>query len=157
MSDMNWSYLAGFTDGDGTIGMYGLRPGGDVRVAWEQAEANVWVLVEIAEFLEKHEISYKTYECRKNGRVYHRIRVHRRDDVIFLLTMLTPHLILKKEIATKVLEAQSNIVWGSDETCPYGHEWTDENTYIEPSGSKTCRTCRRGRMRDRRAALKGGG
>jgi len=26
--------------------------------------------------------------------------------------------------------------------CPHGHEYTDENTYHQPGGRRTCRTCR---------------
>lgn len=31
--------------------------------------------------------------------------------------------------------------------CPQGHEYTLENTYIEPKGSRSCRTCRVERTR----------
>lgn len=34
--------------------------------------------------------------------------------------------------------------------CPQGHPYDAQNTYINPSGYKTCRTCVRERMRDRR-------
>lgn len=27
--------------------------------------------------------------------------------------------------------------------CKNGHEWTEENTYVDPRGSKVCRTCKR--------------
>ncbi len=27
--------------------------------------------------------------------------------------------------------------------CPHGHQYTPENTYIQPKGSRACRTCRR--------------
>ena len=40
---------------------------------------------------------------------------------------------------------------GSRKThCPYGHEYTTENTYIGPRGEQDCRTCRRLRMREKR-------
>lgn len=31
--------------------------------------------------------------------------------------------------------------------CPRGHEYTSENTYINPSGSRNCRTCGRAHCR----------
>ena len=30
-------------------------------------------------------------------------------------------------------------------TCPQGHEYTPENTYVSPNGSRFCRTCKRAR------------
>ncbi|MDQ2787974.1 MAG: hypothetical protein M3Y58_23590 [Chloroflexota bacterium] len=30
--------------------------------------------------------------------------------------------------------------------CPHGHEYTPENTYVAPSGSRMCRICRRTRF-----------
>ena len=35
--------------------------------------------------------------------------------------------------------------------CPAGHEYTPENTYVEPKGSRSCRECRRERTRQWRA------
>lgn len=29
--------------------------------------------------------------------------------------------------------------------CPYGHEYTPDNTYLRPSGGRECRTCRKER------------
>jgi hypothetical protein len=34
-------------------------------------------------------------------------------------------------------------------TCGKGHEFTPDNTYVDPSGGRQCRTCRRDRQRDR--------
>ncbi len=36
--------------------------------------------------------------------------------------------------------------------CKRGHEWTDENTYIAPDETWTCRTCKNDRKRARRSA-----
>ena len=35
-------------------------------------------------------------------------------------------------------------------SCPQGHKYTEENSYIDKNGYKHCRTCRLERMRDRR-------
>lgn len=36
--------------------------------------------------------------------------------------------------------------------CKYGHEFTEENTYLRSNGTKSCRVCTRDRFRARRAA-----
>jgi hypothetical protein len=41
--------------------------------------------------------------------------------------------------------------------CPQGHPYDDENTYVDDSGYKHCRTCRRERMAVRRPATLGQG
>lgn len=33
--------------------------------------------------------------------------------------------------------------------CPFGHEYTPDNTYLKPSGSRECRTCRRERKHEK--------
>jgi hypothetical protein len=33
--------------------------------------------------------------------------------------------------------------YGERETCCHGHDYTPENTYIHPDGSRVCRTCSR--------------
>jgi hypothetical protein len=38
--------------------------------------------------------------------------------------------------------------------CRKGHPWSEENTFIDKSGARGCRTCKREYMRDRRAASK---
>lgn len=38
--------------------------------------------------------------------------------------------------------------WEKNRThCPYGHEYTPENTYVNPRGWRVCITCRRNRDR----------
>ena len=32
--------------------------------------------------------------------------------------------------------------------CPHGHAWTEANTYVDPNGSRRCRTCRNLSKRD---------
>ncbi len=44
-----------------------------------------------------------------------------------------------------------------DTHCPANHEYTPENTYINPAGKRECRTCRRDRKRKAREASPGGG
>lgn len=39
--------------------------------------------------------------------------------------------------------------WSNKTHCPQGHEYTGENTYVHPSGSRRCRECGRKEARDR--------
>lgn len=39
--------------------------------------------------------------------------------------------------------------------CPQGHEYTSDNTYVNPNGSRECRTCRSNRQRAWRAKRSG--
>ena len=32
--------------------------------------------------------------------------------------------------------------------CPHGHEYTEENTYIDPKGSRRCRECAKTTIRE---------
>lgn len=38
--------------------------------------------------------------------------------------------------------------------CPFGHEYTPDNTYVNPKGSRVCRTCKNARHRADRARAK---
>lgn len=42
-------------------------------------------------------------------------------------------------------------------SCPQGHEYSEENTYVDPRGWKHCKACRRERMRARRPGTVGRG
>lgn len=37
------------------------------------------------------------------------------------------------------------IVIGVKTHCPYGHKYTDENTYVDPQGGRQCRQCKKDR------------
>ncbi len=155
LSDVTWQYLAGFTDGDGTMGMYGKKRGGDVRVAWLQAEANSWILVELMEFLDLHEISYKSYSREKEGRTYFTVRVTKRESVEFLLSMLEPHLILKRPLAQTILSQMGAVKpWGDPVVCPQGHLWS-ENLRMNNRGVRRCNACDVERSRNSRKARRG--
>lgn len=152
---MTWQYLAGFTDGDGTMGMYGKKRGGDVRVAWLQAEQNSWILVELMGFLDIHEISYKTYSREKEGRTYLTVRVTKRESVLFLLSMLEPHLILKRPLAQTIIARMlAAKPWGDATVCPKGHLWS-ENLKINNRGARRCNACDVENARNLRKARRG--
>lgn len=54
---------------------------------------------------------------------------------------------------TRLENAQDRLAHGTDSStnkthCPYGHEYTQENTLVEKSGSRSCRICKRRRFRE---------
>lgn len=59
------------------------------------------------------------------------------------------HDMIKKGRANKStwLTGKINL---AKKSCPRGHEYTDENTYIRPGGQRKCRACNRNRERDRK-------
>jgi hypothetical protein len=42
--------------------------------------------------------------------------------------------------------------WAAKTHCPQGHQYTDDNTYLDPNGARHCRTCNRERQRQVRRA-----
>jgi hypothetical protein len=44
---------------------------------------------------------------------------------------------------------------GSKTHCPQGHEYTDENTYVRPSGKRQCKACHRRQRAEYKARKKG--
>lgn len=47
------------------------------------------------------------------------------------------------EVAEPVKRKASRGGKATDTHCAKGHEWTEENTYLDPRQSKVCRTCKR--------------
>lgn len=44
--------------------------------------------------------------------------------------------------------------WSSKTRCPVGHEYDEENTYVDSTGRRNCRECSRNRVRAYRARKK---
>jgi hypothetical protein len=107
--DVNWDYLAGFTDGEGCVELR-QRSNGSLftRLRWAQCEEQSWVLHEIESFLWEFGIA-PTWETRlQQGRSYCWLSVNRIDDVQFCLRKLLPSLIVKRERAIHAIAAISN-------------------------------------------------
>ena len=52
---------------------------------------------------------------------------------------------------TNLLRGNTKASQNANKThCPHGHEYTPENTYTPPSGSRMCRTCRHTRKQQAR-------
>jgi len=104
--DINWAYVAGFFDGEGTIV---IPERGAVRVEMSQRSQNDWVLHEIQMLFESHGIHSKIYqyEAKKGTGVWQTyLRVWRGKDGMRVLKFMLPYLIVKRE---RALEAISEL------------------------------------------------
>jgi len=113
---ISWAYLAGFVDGEGSIGVYrrsyetqeGTRFYHRANVRISQCETQAWVLIEIADFLNSHEITscfserkpWKEDGPRQN---MFQLSVDDRYMVAKALKAMIPHLVVKKSKAEEVL------------------------------------------------------
>jgi hypothetical protein len=139
---MDWHYVAGLFDGEGTIS-YGGKNRTQVAVAVTQSKPNVVLLEALADFLDDEEIVFSWGEQPK----YYRITISAQAEVRSCLDRMIPHLILKKDRAIEAirfLDAKDQARNRRETACKYGHPRTPENTYIhEKTGKKSCLECRR--------------
>jgi len=102
---ITWAYLAGFTDGEGYIGIVNNSP----RITLYQNADASWVLCEIEDFLREHEIHCSIYPVSRkidrrhpNPGMY--LHVRRVRSVYEYLRSTQPYLIVKLEAARTVLK-----------------------------------------------------
>lgn len=108
--EINWAYLAGFTDADGHISIShqkGCRPEQmDIRVEWSQRHSESWVLDEIEMFLaskgmKTHSRNYNNHTSRN---LQTKLTLYRVEDCRKVLMAMSPYLIVKREPALRALE-----------------------------------------------------
>lgn len=58
----------------------------------------------------------------------------------------------RENIVRGLAPALAGLRMASKTHCPRGHEYTEANTYIAPTGGRLCRTCNRDRRHPRKAA-----
>lgn len=99
---VTWKYLAGFTDGEGCIGVCGRGP----RITWGQTDRRV--LDAIQEFLERQGFFCCAYVIQarlpRRPNPIHMLNVNRRADCRRLIKILRPLLIVKVESCDRVLQ-----------------------------------------------------
>lgn len=100
---LTWEYIAGFTDGDGSV-WFRLRGDGrcDCAVEWTQREQHAFVLLEIQDFLSEHGI-HSTVRESYGLKVQWYLRVNRQMEVLYVLENLLPHLIVKAPKAVETI------------------------------------------------------
>ena len=113
---MDWSYVAGFFDGEGNIwtGRYKHAPNSRaIHIAISQAESNARPIRVLAGFLRAHQIRFSVGwtppVLRKQRQLRLRITDHRaaRD----FLSRLIPYLILKKRSAERAIKLIDSKPW----------------------------------------------
>jgi hypothetical protein len=104
---MNWCYMAGFFDGEGTVQPKGQHNGCSLQLIASMVQVERKVLDDIAEFLAAHGIaSTIRTELRNNPkwRTCYRLDIKgRRESVCDFLRSMLPFLIVKKVIAQDCL------------------------------------------------------
>lgn len=148
---ISWEYLAGFTDGEGSIS-YGNH-GNQVQLTWSQSNVNIVALDAIVEFLEAHKISY-SWDSRVNntGCEYSRVSIGSQSAVRKCLEEMVAHLTLKQDRAIealKFLNSKDRAASRRKSHCKHGHHRTKETIYIHPTtGKMSCKVCKsKSRMR----------
>src|SRR5207244_3297270 len=106
--DVDWAYLAGFTDGDGCIsrelskGTYRYA-----RLRWAQKESSSAVLDEIAKFLSLRglKVSKRNFSVAYKGHKYpqRELAITNADDTGVALEQMLPYLVLKRDRAIEAL------------------------------------------------------
>jgi hypothetical protein len=105
-NEISWSWLSGFTDGDGSI--YILKSG-PVRIKWGQKADNEWLLERISVFLISEGIMATPLRTSvvSAGHSYPQsvLAIGAQETVRVVLERLLPFLVLKREAALRGLAA----------------------------------------------------
>lgn len=178
---ISWEWIAGFFDGEGSIGVYtnNARACGMTTASVSQAgDRGEKVLKEIQEFLTQRGI--KSYlGCKKNVRIKDvwALRILARSSLDPFLRGILPYLRVKKLEAQDVLrfiiafppvsqgtyfkelnEERKQSGWYKKKThCPQGHPYDAVNTgIISTTGARRCKACCRAKQVSLRLARKAG-
>lgn len=105
---VNWAYVAGFTDGEGHIRMRRSKLGvTSFQIALYQNEANSWVLYEIQDFLQEHDIDARMYEDGRSDARHptkgYFLYIRRVKDVYRFCKAIQPHAIVKSPAVNRIL------------------------------------------------------
>src|SRR5271165_5715887 len=109
---MNWAYIAGFFDGEGSIYKNGTKcPDGSISytATLPQAESRKIILERIRDFLSSQQIDSKLYNRDKNGiprsekheRMFI-LKINKRESVKAFIWGMLPYLVAKKAITQDI-------------------------------------------------------
>lgn len=108
---MTWAYVAGFTDGDGSILWWvDKKERIHFQITWGQIDKSADVIHALEAFLNAGGIVCKSRIARQSRKAYGTremrvLAINRREDILTILKRITPYLILKREAALEVAEA----------------------------------------------------
>lgn len=104
---MDWSYIAGFFDGEGCIYKYRNTVNGySIRMDFSQKKS-LKVLLDIQRYLKDHDIDSRILDLGPD--VARRLRLGKTDGCLKLIEFMLPHLIVYREkalIALEILKAK---------------------------------------------------
>jgi hypothetical protein len=108
---MTWAYVAGFTDGDGSILWWvDKKERIHFQITWGQVDKTSDVIHALETFLNVNGIVCQSRIAKQSRKAYGTremrvLAVNRREDILKILKRITPHLILKRAGALEVIEA----------------------------------------------------
>lgn len=104
VKNIDWRYIAGFVDGEGTFAKNGET---DYRIAIPQTNEEVLQLIK---FFSGVGNIYKVKKRKKHWKESWTYSVARQEDVLIFLEKIYPHLIVKKDLARKLIPIVEKIV-----------------------------------------------
>ena len=109
MRPMSWEYIAGFFDGEGTVGKSGRVP----FLQIVQMKRNNFVLRRINKFLTSQGIDNKIYQVKSRQTNFKQsritvLRINRTDDISLFLAFVMPLLYVKRKRSEEIREYIEN-------------------------------------------------
>jgi hypothetical protein len=142
---MSWPYIAGFFDGEGTLGLQHRGHRSYFRVGFYQNALDDQVLVEIQKFLAGHGLSARIGRVegrRAKGEAH--LSVFPQNDVKFLLRKIEPFVIEKFQSVASALGA-----WGYEPTYQREMRWSYVAGFFDGEGSISVRAHANGKPNSR--------
>jgi len=104
---MTWEYIAGFFDGEGTVGM---RSRNRTRIEMCQSKKQGDVLYQIQEFLRINGIQSTIVQAEGANSPILRLQMYHSNNIYKFLVKVCPHLIVKKDKAEDAREGALRII-----------------------------------------------
>lgn len=100
---MDWSYIAGFFDGEGCVHLHKRKCRG-WRRCLTIGQKDPEPLEVIQEFLYKQGINLRFYKYSNNGNAFYTLYVSKIRDIEKVIRNILPYLVIKREACEKMLD-----------------------------------------------------